>query len=252
MHTARRLWRAATPEREQLAWLVVAVVPTILVAPLPSAWPEFVVNLLATGALAIGIVRYQLFDIKVVLRSGLLYTTLTALSVGAYFGVVGIITFFTPSGPVPTLFAVAAVGLLVVPAHRLLQRFFGRLVYGDRADPIRALDRVGRGIRTATGPGLEPMLAGVAAALGSPRVAVVDGDGVVAEVGRGGSAHPEHRVPLEYAGTAVGELVVWARTERDRLSRADRRLVGALSGPVAAAVHARPQLLASWRRRGPG
>ncbi len=237
-HTARRLWRAGSPEREQLSWLAAAVVPTLLVAPLNAAWVELAVNLLATAALAIGIVRYQIFDIKVALRSGLVYAALTALSVGAYFVVVAMITAFTPSGPVPTLFAVAAVGLLVVPAHRWLQRFFGRLVYGDRADPIRALDRVGRGIRTATGTGLEPMLAAVAEALGSPRVAVVDGTGAVAEVGSAGQGHPEHRVPLEYAGTHVGELVVWARTERDLLSRADRRLVTALSGPVAAAVSA--------------
>jgi two-component system NarL family sensor kinase len=144
-HTVRRFWHATSPEREQLAWLVVAVVPTMVVAPLNSAWIEFVVNLLTTAALAIGIVRHQLFDIKLVVRSGLVYGSLTALSVGSYFAVVALITTVTPSGPVPTLFAVAAVGLLVVPAHRLLQRFFGRLVYGDRGDPIRALGRWARG-----------------------------------------------------------------------------------------------------------
>jgi signal transduction histidine kinase len=240
-HTARRLWRASSPEREQLAWLTVAVVPTLVVAPLDSAWVEFAMNLLTTVALAIGILRYRLFDIKLVVRSGLVYGSLTALSVGAYFGVVALITTVTPSGPVPTLFAVAAVGLLVVPAHRLLQRFFGRLVYGDRGDPIRALHRVGEGMRSAasTDPeGLRPMLAGIAEALRSPRVAVYDADGVVTGVGAEANGHPVLRVPLEYAGARVGELVVAGRTERDGLGRADRRLVDALSGPVAAAVHA--------------
>lgn len=237
-YTARRLWRAESPEREQLAWLVVAVVPTLVVAPLNSAWVEFVVNVMTTAALAVGIVRHQIFDIKLVVRSGLVYGTLTGAAAGAYFGVVALITKFTPNGPVPTLFAVAAVGLLVVPAHRLLQGFFGRLVYGDRADPIRAFRRVGEGMQTAGEEGLRPMLAGIAEALRSPRVAVHDADGLVAEVGAVKSSHPQHRVPLEYAGTPVGELVVAGRTERDRLSRADRRLVAALSGPVAAAVHA--------------
>jgi signal transduction histidine kinase len=186
-------------------------------------------------------VRHQLFDIKLVVRSGLLYGSLTALAVGAYFGVVALISTFTPEGPVPTLFAVAAVGLLVVPAHRLLQRFVERLVYGDRGDPIRAFHRVGEGMRTAGSndpEGLRPMLAGIAEALRSPRVAVYDEDGAVAEVGAAVDRYPEHRVPLEYAGARVGELGVAGRTERDGLGRTDRRLIAALSGPVAAAVHA--------------
>jgi signal transduction histidine kinase len=237
-HTARRLWRAASPEREQLAWLIVALVPELVVAPLNSPWFEFVTNVIAAVALAIGILRYQLFDIKLVVRSGLLYGCLTVLSLGVYFAVVGLITTITPRGPVPTLFAVAVVGLLVVPAHRLLQRFFGRLVYGDRNDPIRALSRVGEGMRSAGEEGLRPMLVGIAKALRSPRVAVYDEDGAVAEVGAESNGHPEHRVPLQYAGSRVGELVVAGRTERDRLGRADRRLVTALSGPVAAALHA--------------
>lgn len=238
-HTARRLWRAASPEREQLAWLTVAVVPELVVAPLNSPWIEFVTNVLTAVALAIGIVRHQMFDIKLVLRSGLVYGTLTALSIGAYFGVVGLITTVTPTGPVPTLFAVAVVGLLVVPAHRLLQRFFGRLVYGDRGDVMRALRRVGDGMRTGgEADGLRPMLAGIATALRSPRVAVQDTEGLVSEVGAVAGGHPELRVPLEYAGVPVGELIVSGRTERDRFGRADRRMVTALSGPVAAAVHA--------------
>jgi signal transduction histidine kinase len=240
-YTARRLWRSSSPEREQLAWLAVAVVPELALAPLNDPWIEFGTNVLTTLALAFGILRYQLFDIKLVVRSGLVYGSLSALAVGAYFGSVALITTVTPEGPVPTLFAVATVGLLVVPAHRLLQRFFGRLVYGDRGDPIRALSRVGEGMRAAAdgdSEGLRPMLAGIAAALRSPWVAVYDDQDLVAEVGAAVDGHPEHRVLLEYAGTGVGELVVAARRERDRLGRTDRRLVTALSGPVAAAVHA--------------
>jgi signal transduction histidine kinase len=236
-HTARRLWRASSPEREQLAWLGVAVVPELVAAPLNSPYVELVTNALTAVALAFGIVRYRMFDIKLVVSSGLIYGSLTGLAVGGYFAVVALITTVTPSGPVPTLFAVAAVGLLVVPAHRLLQRFFSRLVYGDRSDPLRVLRRVGEGMRASGEDGLRPMLAGIAEALRSPRVAVHDTDGGVVEVGEA-DGHPEYRVPLEYAGTALGELVVAGRTERDGLGRADRRLVTALAGPVAAAVHA--------------
>ena len=237
-YTARRLWRSSSPEREQLAWLIVAVVPELAVAPLNSPWVEFVTNVLTALALALGILRHRLFDIKLVVRSGLVYASLTGLSVASYFLVVALITIVTPSGPVPTLFAVAVVGLLVVPAHRLLQDFFGRLVYGDRGDPLRAFRRIGEGMGSAGDESLGPMLAGIAEALRSPRVAVVDGGTEVAAVGAVVEGHPEFRVPLAYAGTSAGELVVAGRTERDRLGRADRRLVAALAGPVAVAVHA--------------
>jgi signal transduction histidine kinase len=237
-HTVRRLWRASSPEREQLAWLTLAIVPELAVAPINSPWVEFVVNALSTVALAVGIVRYRVFDIKLVLRSGLVYGTLTALSVGGYLAVVGLITTLVADGPVATMFAVATVGLLVVPAHRLVQGFFGRLVYGDRRDPIRALSRVGQGMQIAADDGLRPMLAGIAEALRSPRVAVRDADGIVTAVGSAADGHLEHRAVLEYGGRHVGDLVVAARTEVDRFGRADRRLVAALSGPVAAAVEA--------------
>lgn len=239
-HTVRRLWRARSPEREQLAWLLVLVVPLLLVAPANLPWLTFAVQAVSPAFLLVGIVRHDLFDIKLLLSSGLLYGALTAIAVGAYFGVVALITTMTPDGTVPSLFAAAAVALVVVPLHRWLQRWVGRLVYGDRADPVRALARVARGMRgTVEDPtGLRPMLAGVAEALRSPYVAVTAGDELLAAVGAEPAAHRMYRVALEHAGDCVGRLEVAARTSRDRLHRKDRRLLEALAGPVAAAVSA--------------
>ena len=184
-HTVRRLWRAQSPEREQLAWLLAMVVPLVLVAPLNLPLLTFVMQALSPAGLVIGIVRYDLFDIKLLLRSGLLYGALSAIAVAAYFLVVALITTVTPPGTVPSLFAAAAVALVVVPLHHRLQRWVERLVYGDRADPVRALARVAQGMRgTADDPtGLRPMLAGVAAGAavalrgrdGRPRRTACDG-----------------------------------------------------------------------------
>ena len=239
--TAHRLWRAQGPEREQLAWLLAMVVPLVLVAPLNLPWLTFVVQALSPAGLVIGIVRYDLFDIKLLLRSGLLYGALSTVAVVAYFLVVALITTVTPPGTVPSLFAAAAVALVVVPLHHRLQRWVERLVYGDRADPVRALARVAQGMRgTADDPtGLRPMLAGVAQALRSPYVGVTVGpDGPPATVGSADVGHQLHRVVLQHAGKTVGRLDVAARSTRDRLSARDRRLVEALAGPVAAAVDA--------------
>lgn len=237
----RRLWRAQSPEREQLAWLLAMVAPLLLVAPLNVPALTFTVQVISPIGLVIGIVRHQLFDIKLVLRSGLVYAALTLMAVGIYFAVVALITTATPHGTVPSLFAIATVGLVVVPSHRVLQGFFGRLVYGDRADPLRALSRVAEGLRVldADDPaGMRPMLRGVAQALRSPYVALHGRDGeVLAQVGSLGD-RPVHAVDLEYAGQAVGRLSAAGRTPRDPLGAADRRLLAALAVPVAAAVRA--------------
>jgi signal transduction histidine kinase len=237
--TLRRLRRSVSPEREQLSWLVVSVLPLLVGVFLGSPVVLFALTVLTSVTLVIGIVRHQLFDIKLVLRSGLVYAVLTALAVAVYFGVVGLITTMTARGTVPTLFALATVGLVLVPAHRRLQQSFGRRVYGDRGDPLRALSRVAEGIRmhdSEDPSGMRPMLEGLAQALRSPYVALRTSAGESA-VGVA-DGHPLLTVPLEYAGERVGDLVVAGRTPRDPLGPADRRLLAVLAGPVATAVRA--------------
>lgn len=239
-HTLRRLWRAQSPEREQLAWLLAMVVPVVVTAPLNLPWVSFSVQAVTPVLLLIGIVRHDLFDIKAFLRSGLLYGALTLIAVAGYFAVVALISTFTPRGTVPSIFAAAAVALVVVPLHRWLQRWVGRLVYGDRRDPIRALARVGRGMSGAAGDatGMLSMLTGVADALRSPYVCVTAVDGtLLAEAGQHGD-HRLHLVELAFGGDDVGRLGVAPRSTRDRFGTVDRRLLDVLSGPVAAALHA--------------
>lgn len=234
--TLRRLRWAVSPEREQLAWLVAAVVPSTLVAAVASPGVSFVVNLLANFALVVGIVRYQMFDIKLVLRSGLLYGLLLGIAASGYFGIVALITLITPAGTVPSLFATATVALLTVPAYRLLAGRISRLVYGDRADPVRALSRLRDDDPAASD--LETMVAAVAASVRSPHVAVVSAVGVrLAQTGAA-NGNPLDEVPLRHDGAQVGTLVVAWRTPADRFNATDRRVIEALATPVAVAVRA--------------
>jgi signal transduction histidine kinase len=236
--TLRRLRRAASPEREQLAWLLASVVPAIVVSVVASPPVMFAVNLLTSVALVVGIVRHGLFDIKLVLRSGLLYGLLLAVALAAYVAVVELVTLLTPGSAAARLFAAAAVALLVVPVYRWLAGAVGRLVYGDRADPVRALGRIGRHLGGDEGVDLPAMAAAVAASVRSPHVQVRGAAGaVLAETGTA-PGHPVHEVMLHHAGDQVGVLAVAWRTPTEPLSSADRRLVDALAIPVAVALRA--------------
>ncbi|MBB2890017.1 sensor histidine kinase, partial [Flexivirga oryzae] len=236
--TIRRLARAASPEREQLAWLLVSVLPIIVAILVGPPVVLFVVTLLTTVTLLVGIVRYELFDVKLILRSGLLYGALIGLAAGAYFAAVAAAGIVSSSTAVPTFFAAAVVALLARPAYIGLSRWIGRFVYGDRTDPARALGRLGPGMEGALGPDLDAVVAAVAHSLRSPYVEVVGADGqVLATAGRP-QQHAAQEIALSRDTDRVGTLRVCWRTPTDPPSRAERALVEVLAVSVAVAVHA--------------
>ena len=109
-----RLLRARAPERQQLAWLLFVVVPLIVVAFGAAPMPVF----LALGfgvpvAVAVGVLRYHLLGIEVVLRRGLVYGALTAVVVAVYLVVTTVAGTRLDRGPLPGVVAAAlvAVGL---------------------------------------------------------------------------------------------------------------------------------------------
>lgn len=234
----RRLTRAQSPEREQLAWLVVSVLPVIVAVLLGRPLVLFAVTLLTTITLLVGIVRYQLWDIKLILRSGLVYGALIGLAAGAYFAAVAAVGAVSHSSAVPTFFAAALVALLARPAYLGLSRWIGRLVYGDRADPARALGRLGPGMSGALGPDLDAVVRGVAESSRSPYVEVRDEDGGLLAASGRPQTHAAHVVTLSLEDGRVGTLRVCWRTPSDPPSRAERALIDALAVPVAVAVHA--------------
>jgi len=237
--TLRRLARARSPEREQLAWLVVSVLP-VIVAAVVNAPPVvlFALTLLTTLTLLIGVVRYDVFDVKLILRSGLLYGALIGLAAGAYFVAVAAAGVVSSSHAVPTFFAAGVVAVLAQPAYKSLSRWIGRFVYGDRADPARALGRLGPVLSGPLGPDLEALVAAVAQSLRSPYVEVrAEDEQVLATAGRP-QGHTAHEVALSGASGPVGTLRVCWRTPSDPPSRAERALMEVLAVPVAVAVHA--------------
>jgi hypothetical protein len=142
------LLRARSPERQQLAWLLFVVVPLIVVAFGAAPMPVF----LALGfgipvAVAVGVLRYHLLGIEVVLRRGLVYGALTAAVVGVYLVVTTAAGARLDRGPLPGVVAAALVAVGLTPLRDRLQAAVDRLVYGDRRDPMRAARLGGTGSR---------------------------------------------------------------------------------------------------------
>jgi two-component system NarL family sensor kinase len=235
LHTIRRTWRASYPERQQLAWLV--TITPVCVVLLFTPWES--TQRLFWGipiAVAVGVLRYRLLGIEVVVRRTLLYGGLTGLVLLVFVAVTATLSSTLSSGAVSQVLAAGLVAVGVVPLRDRLQRLVDRFVYGDRGDPLAALARLGSPVGGSADEALLPeVLSGVAAALRVPGAEIVGTAGTRAAVGSVGEAMVE--VPLVMAGAAVGVLRLAPRAGEVQLPAADRRLVEGLAPLVAAVLH---------------
>ena len=198
------------------AVIVVAVTPWALVAGTPLA-VLFTIPLLP-AAVAAGVLRHQLLDIRLVVARGLTYGLLSALVLAAYAGLVVVLS---------DVASALVVALIALPLRSRLQTAIDQLLYGERGDPLKVASRVGRSL----GAGLPETLEEIRLALRLPYVGVVvDGEALAA----GGVLDgPSAELPLE-----GGTLVVGLRRGETRLDPADERVLVLLSGPLSTAVHA--------------
>jgi two-component system NarL family sensor kinase len=146
--------------RGQVLWLLLAVLVLVAVnleRAVSGTGPEF--GLLAfacvPAAMAIGIVRHNLLDIRVVLARTVLYGALVAVLLAVYAAVAAATTWLFPVdragwGPVA---AVLVVAFALGPLRDLLRRGVTRAFYGRRADPTVAAELVGRRLGDAAGLG---------------------------------------------------------------------------------------------------
>ena len=192
----------------------------------------------------IGIRRYGVLDVRVVLGRVALYTLLTAAVVVIYVVVAAVVgTVATnAAGPVGAVVAL----LIALPLRETLQRQVNRHMFGDRDDPGRAIERLGQRLTDAADT--EQVLDAVAVVVrDSLRLAAAEIDvhgervaeaGVApAEVAAGSVSEERVELPLMFAGERIGRLV--AHTGPDRvLSVAERRLLADLSRQVASAARA--------------
>jgi signal transduction histidine kinase len=236
---AVRYRRGGEKERRQLLWLTQAVLVVLVVLVLWGVFQAAPVSVLLTiplipGAMTVAILRHRLLDIRLVVSRTVLYVLLTTLALGAYAGLVALLDGLMRRG---SGFGGSALATIVIaigfnPVRVRLQGAVDRVLYGDRADPVRAVSRVGARLDT----GLPGVLEAVREALRMPFAALrVDG----AEKAASGTAPSLlAAVPLTYGGDRLGELVVGLRAGERRLGAADRSVLELLAAPLAVAVRA--------------
>ncbi|NUP04212.1 MAG: two-component sensor histidine kinase [Nonomuraea sp.] len=240
---AVRYRRGGELERRQLLWLSYAALVVSVVATfwglfeLGSALILLLIPLVPI-AITVAILRHQLLDIRLAVSRTLLYALLTAAVVGAYAGLVTLLDHLVARqvGPGSPALATVVIAVGFNPVRVRLQRLVDRLLYGERADPVRAVSLVGEQLAGPGPLGLGGVVAALCAALRLPFATLRDREGEQAAHG----AAPErlHTVPLLHGGERVGELIVGLRAGEHRLAPADARVLALLAVPLAAAVHA--------------
>ena len=235
-----RYRRGTDIERRQLLWLLLATVTAVL-ASIPwgliAGTPVFVLFAipLIPISVAIGIVRYQLFDIRFAVSRALAWLLLALAVVAAYALLVVALDRVVSAQVGGSGLATVVLVLLVAPVLPRLTRLTTRLVYGGRDSPGQVASQLGERL-SRPGAGLDGLAQAVREALRLPYVAITAADG--AAVATGALDGPTQRWPLVYAGLTVGELVIGLRRGERRLRAADSHILGVLAGPIGVAVHA--------------
>jgi signal transduction histidine kinase len=253
-----RYRRSGPAERRQIAWPLYGLALTgcasvLLGAASPEVntlpgWLRYLlylpVVLFIPAGLIIGIVRYQVLDIRLVVRRSVVYGALWLLIAAAYVGVAaGLGVVAGRRVPLDLAIVLTIVATMVAaPVRRRLERLADRLVFGRRLSGYELISQLGT--RLESSPGTEDVAATVAAAvqlgLGARWVRVSlgrRGERPVASAGIGLTApdDPVLHVPLVHGPDLVGVIGCGPKTE-GRYSAADTELLATLGRQAALAI----------------
>jgi signal transduction histidine kinase len=268
-----RLRRARGDERQQLKWFLFAAVPLTVLGTLdgldqmvygftrnfmfhpvyilyslgllvPVVYIEVLSLLLVPVFTYVAILRYNLYDIDVVINRTLVYGALTACVVAIYvLLVVALGALFQARGNLAiSLLATGLVAAAFQPLRGRLQRSVNRLMYGERDDPYAVISRLGRRLEGALAPDtvLPAVVETIAQALKLPYAAILlkEGEGYGTAASYGSPTGEPETIPLVYQREEIGRLVLSPRAPGERFSDADRALLEDLARQAEVAVHA--------------
>ncbi|EOM75123.1 sensor histidine kinase [Rhodococcus rhodnii] len=258
--TARRRATGRTEDRIGMGWLAcgtalmtAAYLPLLLPATMPMWWVvtplvHLAVQAFFPAAILVVVLRQRMWGIELAVDRATVVGALTVALIAIYCVVTTALAAVPPvSGTGAQLVTAAAVAVAVVPLRVRLERSVRRLVYGEGADPARAVRALGREFGRADTPGglVEGLAAGVGAALRLAAVTVRTSDGEV--VARW--ADPRWEVPGEWVSTPLRHgsreigILDAAPPPGERLDERGRRTLDELGavvtgGLVVARAHA--------------
>lgn len=235
--------RSARGERRLLVWSVVSTALLILALVLEMVGPGALWGAWAVVAAAfpvatlVAILWYGLYDIDLLVHRSVLFGLLTMILVGAY--TITVLAFTSTPTPGHVIGTVAVV-LLLAPLHRRLRARLDRWLFGDRADPYRALSQLGEQLENLLQPDevFKAVAGSVGSALKLPYVAVrvdTNHERLLATCGET-RQWPQLTFPLRYGGNDMGALVVEARAPEEGFGRREQRLLVDLARQAALAA----------------
>jgi hypothetical protein len=249
----QRWSRSAGDERQQIKWLALAGLIVVLelvlgavLAPFQTGPPKPVADLIGDTvfnfivasipvAIGLGIIRYRLYDIDILISRTLVFGGLTVFIGAIYVGAVvaggQLIGHWAGSTTLLGLAATATVALAVDSLRSRLQWLCDRLVFGTRARPYELMARLDRELADAAAP--DALLGAIAEAVcrtvraRSARVVLVLGDGQRVAATWPPSADRDTGLPLTIVddGVVIGEIVVEPAARR----ASDRALLGEIA-----------------------
>ena len=264
VHRYRRISNAT--QRQQIKWVVfgiaaaltgylgtalalTAFVPSLtsphaLIAHLAGYAIMYAAMLLIPLSISVAILRYQLFDIDLIINRTLVYDALTASVVLLYVLVVGGLgaVLRLQGSLIVSLIATGLAAVMFQPFRDRLQRAVNRLMYGERHEPYAVLSRLGKRLEASLAPDavLPAAVRTVAETLKLAYVAVEAGkDGALETVAvTGEPVRNPLRLPLVYGGETARSLILAPRAGEESFSAVDRRLLEDLAHQIGVAAHA--------------
>ena len=253
-------------QRHQMKWVVLGLLAAVVafiginvtlsaVAPAPTSPGTlatvligyalvYAAMLLIPLSIGVAILRYNLWDVDLIINRTLVYGALTASVVLLYMLVVGGLGVLLQlrGNLIVSLLTTALAAVLFQPLRNRLQRGVNHLMHGERDEPYTVLSRLGERLESTLSPDavLPTVCTTVKEALKLPYVAIeLERNATYETVASAGEpTQDSQRLPLVYGGETVGRLVVRPRAGDDAFTAADQHLLGDLAHQIGIAAHA--------------
>lgn len=191
--------------------------------------------------LTIGILRFGLWDIDLIISRSLVWLIMSALVVGGYITlVIAVGDFFTDGHSTAlSLLAVGIIAVLFQPLRSLIQRSVDRRLFGDRGDPYRVVRKLGSELAETIQPieALRATVSTLTTSLKLPYAAITLGP-ASAPVAFAGTPGPVVvSFPLTYQSQPVGDLTVSPRSGSRDFDPSDRLLLEELVTQIGMMAH---------------